>query len=138
MGLEILLNPRHARDERMIDLCRRVSSVVTRGEIEFIALAGDFWMLLCFFDSGLSDHPLREQGGGQDGKGILPWYQRNHEVLGLGRSPADAAALILQRSRSVRLKARQITGGDNRKHIVFVDLDTREILWPDQLGPRFQ
>ena len=139
MGIQILISPERDRDQRSVDLLRRISATV-HTPWELIALARDYWLLVSYRRTvgDVVDHPLREQGGRSDGNSLLPWYQRDHEVLGIGRTPADAAASILKTGQSARLQARQVIGEDHRKHIVFKDLDSNRVFWPDQLGRIFQ
>ena len=118
----------------MVDLCRAVGQIVHR-EWQFLALTAQFWLLICYERSDVGDHPLREAGGNPDGKSLLPWYERKHEILGIGSSPVAAAANILRGGRGARLRAQQVIGEDLRKHLVFRDLDSHGILWPDQLSP---
>jgi hypothetical protein len=138
MPLQIILNPRKDDDHKLVDLCRKISNTVHR-RWEILALSKGFWMLIAYHHSvrDVVDHPLRQQGGREDGKSLLPWYERDHEILGIGKSPADCADLLLRRGKSARLRARQVFGEDRQKHLVFKDLDTGVILWPDQLQRRF-
>lgn len=137
MPIQIMLSPMHDRDRRMVDLCRKISRTVTR-EWEFIALNSRCWLLVAYHRAvgDVVDHPLRQQGGHEGGKAILPWHQREHEVLGIGHSPPDAARMVLQRGKSLRLRAKQIFDQYRNKHLVFTDLDTGQILWPDQIAKR--
>jgi hypothetical protein len=85
-----------------------------------------------YFDSGIVDHALREAGGGEGGKAALRWYERNHEVVGIGATPQDAARAVLTGGRGARLKGMQIAGiEDRRMHLVFKSLDTGRVVWPD-------
>lgn len=93
------------------------------------------WALVIYFDSGVVDHPLRQDGGHEAGKAMLPWYLRRHEIVGIGNSPQNAARAVLAGEKGARLRAEQIAGvGDRRRHLVFRSLDTREIVWPDSLA----
>jgi hypothetical protein len=137
MGIQILLDPHRDKDVRAVDLCRRISATV-RMPWELIALAKNYWLLVSYRRSvgDVVDHPLGSQGGRSDGKSLLPWYQRDHEILGIGRTAADAADSILRSGRSCRLQARQIVDEFHRKHIVFRDLDSGITLWPDEIRPQ--
>jgi hypothetical protein len=139
MPIQIMLDPTRDSDLRSVDLLRRISATV-HTPWELIALAQNYWLLVSYRRKvgDVVDHPLGEQGGRSDGKSLLPWHQRDHEILGIGRTPADAAALLLRSGKSARLQARQIVDEFHRKHIVFKDLDTNRVLWPDQLGRLFQ
>jgi hypothetical protein len=91
---------------------------------KFLALAPDLWLLVKFRDTGIVDHPLREAGGGPEGKAELKWYQRRHEVVGIGSSPAEAAHGILSGGKGARLRAKQVRSVEDRRlHLVFYSMD---------------
>jgi hypothetical protein len=133
-GMEILLNPSRHSDAKIIDLCRAIAAIV-HGEVELLALSARYWLLIRYGDSGVIDHDLREAAGHEGGKALLPWYERDHEVLGIGETPSDAARNIIAGGRGARLRAHQVCGVDHRKHLVFRNLDSRRILWPEDLAP---
>lgn len=121
------------RNKGLADLCRELSRRITRGTWEIKQFPFGF-LLVVYFDSGIGDHQLGELGGRDDGKCALKWYERVHEVVGIGRDPQTAARPILTDGKGLRLKAMQVAGvEDRRMHLVFKNLDTGQIVWPDQL-----
>jgi hypothetical protein len=77
---------------------------------------------------------LGEAGGHEAGKAQLAWYERNHEVLGFGHSPSEACASILRRGKSARLRAiRRADADSGRMRLLFRDLDSNRVYFPDQL-----
>jgi hypothetical protein len=114
----------------IVDLCSRVEKILPK-PWKFILLGPEIVMLVKFYDAGITDHPLREAGGGADGKAELKWYERRHEVVGIGDSPVRAAYDILSGGKGARLVAMSVPSlQDGRKHLVFKSLDTGEIQHP--------
>ncbi len=121
------------RDRGLADLCRELSRRITRGTWELKQFPFGF-LLVVYFDSGIGNHQLGELGGREDGKCALKWYERDHEVVGLGKTPQAAARPIFLDGKGLRLKAMQVAGVDDRRmHLVFKQIDTGKILWADQL-----
>ena len=115
-------------------MLRAVSRAVLGREFELRALSGQFWLLVLFYADGIVDHPLGEAGGHPGGKAQLAWYERNHEILGFGHSPSEACAGILRRGHSARLRAiRRADANSNRMRLLFKDLDSNRVYFPDQL-----
>jgi hypothetical protein len=120
------------RDLGLADLCRKLTKKLSHPwELKQLPFG---FLLVIYFDSGVGDHPLRDAGGNEGGKCTLNWYERNHEVLGIGKTPQDASRAVLLDGKGARLRAMQIAGiEDRRMHLVFRNLDTKEIVWPDRL-----
>jgi hypothetical protein len=121
------------KNQGLADLCRELSRRITRGTWELKQFPFGF-LLVVYFDTGIGDHQLRELGGREDGKCALKWYERNHEVVGIGKDPRTAARPVLSDGRGLRLRALQVAVvEDRRMHLVFKNLDTGAIVWPDEL-----
>jgi hypothetical protein len=134
MPVTIMLDSRNPRDTGMQDMCRHISATLGGREWVLWALAADFWLLIQFLDSGIVDHPIGEGGGNSLGKAVLPWYQRDHEILGYGRTPHEAATGILRRGQSARLKGiRRANAETGKMSLLFRDLDSNRVFFPDQL-----
>lgn len=134
MPITIILDERNPRDRGFQDMLRRVSGLLLGREFEVKGLAADLWFLVVFYDSGVIDHPLGADGGNAEGKASVPWYDRKHEVLGYGATPSDACAGILRRGKSARLKAiRRADAESGKMCLLFKDLDTNLVYYPDQL-----
>lgn len=116
-------------DRGMVDLCRTLERKIRHPwELKQLPFG---WILVVYFDSGVGDHPLRQDGGREDGKCALVWYERKHEVVGIGATPAEAAQPVILDGKGLRLRAIQVVGLEDRKrHLVFKSLDTGQIIWP--------
>ena len=131
MSVTVFLRKTDPREAGAVDLCDRVSALL-HGEWEFRGLTAHFWLLIRYYRSGIIDHPLRETAGHEGGKGLLPWYDREHEVVGIGRDPSDAASGILRGGKGARLRGIRRAGEDLQMHLLFKDLDSDRVFWPDE------
>ena len=135
MPIQIILNPMRQSDAAINDLAAELSRVI-RGEWKLLALSARYWLLIRFpRHDDVTDHPLRSAGGNQDGKGRTLWFERDHEILGIGATPSEAARSVLTGIGVLRLQARQVFDVEHRKHLLFRDLNSGRDLWPDQLVP---
>ena len=130
MPVTVFLRRTDPRECGAIDLCDRISAIV-HGPWEFRGLKRDFWLLIRYYRSGVIDHPLGETAGHEGGKGLLPWYDRDHEVIGIGIDPTDAASAILRGGRGARLRGIRRAGEDLQMHLLFKDLDSGRVFYPD-------
>ena len=134
MPIQILVDGRNPRDKGFQDMLRAVSRAVLGREFELRALSGTFWLLVLFYADGIVDHPLGLAGGHTGGKAQLAWYERRHEILGYGHTPSEACAGILRRGTSARLVAiRRADAETGRMRLLFKDLDSNRVFFPDQL-----
>jgi hypothetical protein len=116
-------------DRKIVDLCASVDRKI-KHPWKFLQFRFG-WLLVVFYDSGVSDHPLREQGGQEDGKCELQWYERKNEVVGRGSTPQEAAASILADGKGERLTAMRVASVESGQMVlVFKHLDTGQFIWP--------
>lgn len=116
-------------DRKIVDLCAAIERQIKHPwELKQFPFG---WLLVVYFDSGVDDHPLREQGGNDSGKCLVPWYDRKHEVVGVGATPQAAARAVLSDGKGARLRAMQICFvGESKRRLAFKHLDTGLMYYP--------
>lgn len=128
----LLLNAQ--KDRGIVDTCRAVERLVVPRDFKFFQYPFG-WILVVFFDSGVVDHPMRELAGHEGGKGELHWFERKHEVVGVGASPEMAARDIIGGGKGARLKGERVFFvGDSQPHLIFKHLDSKQIFTPTPAG----
>ena len=116
-------------DKKIVDLCEAVNRKI-KHPWKFLQFRFG-WILVVFYDSGIEDHPLREQAGQEDGKCELQWYERRNEIVGRGPTPQAAAASVLSDGKGERLRAMRVASAESGQMVlVFKHLDTGEFVWP--------